>query len=198
MFAFIHTLWCTVERARHPGCSNMLSNNLTAEQHETMAALIYSWMLMQSSWLCLREGRVALRLANSYSFSELRSFVLEIRGSCLIQAKPRETDGCSRRICITWIIIDMGQIYNLDTLCHSSVLTQNIGQAQIQSREAMIQSNWINTFQQLQWRSLARSAQRGKMNEQPSSIWAVSLKWENHSKSAHPAFLWPIGATITF
>lgn len=78
---------------------------------------------------------MALRLANSYSFSELRSFVLEIWGSCLeggfklIQAKPRETDGCTRSICITWIIIGMGQIYNLDTLCHSSVLTQNIGQA---------------------------------------------------------------------
>lgn len=206
MFAFIHTLWCTVERAHHPGCfkaetpaltccpTTWLLNNMKQWQHY----LIYSWMLMQSSWLCLREGRVALRLANSYSFSELRSFVLEIRGSCLIQAKPCETDGCSRIICITWIIIDMGQIYNLDTWCHSSVLTQNIGQAQIQSREAMIQSNWINTFQQLQWRSPARSAQRGKMNEQPSSIWAVSLKWENHSKSAHPAFLWPIGATITF
>lgn len=128
---------------------------------------------------------------------------MEIRGSCLeagfklIQAKPRETDGCSRRICITWIIIDMGQIYNLDTWCHSSVLTQNMGQAQIQRREAMIQSNWINTFRQLQWRSQARSAQRGEMNEQ-RSVRAVSLKWENHSRSPHPVCLWPIGATITF
>lgn len=53
MFAFIHTLWCTVERARHPGCSNMLSNNLTAEQHETMAALFDLLMNADAEFLAL-------------------------------------------------------------------------------------------------------------------------------------------------